>query len=113
MRVVGVIAASVPAAAFLANLIPWWRSAHPLPAIVGSVALFVALIAGAALLPPWGRTLMGPAVVGGATMLVLAADVMTGSRLQQSSLMGLQPVVSGRFYGMGNVTFSIFATRHR
>ncbi|GAA1804743.1 hypothetical protein GCM10009811_30440 [Nostocoides veronense] len=111
VRVVGVVAASVPAATFLANLIPWWRSAHPLPAIVGSVALFVALIAGAALLPPWGRTLMGPvAVVGGATMLVLAVDVMTGSRLQQSSLMGLQPVVGGRFYGMGNVTFSIFAT---
>ena len=43
-------------------------------------------------------------------MLVLAADVMTGSRLQLSSLMGLQPVVGGRFYGMGNVTFALFAT---
>lgn len=111
VRVVGILAASVPAATFLANLLPWWRLAHPLPGIVGSVSLFVALIAGCALLPPWGRTLMGPvAVVGGATMLVLAVDVMTGSRLQQSSLMGLQPVVGGRFYGMGNVTFAIFAT---
>ena len=35
---------------------------------------------------------------------------MTGSRLQLSSLMGLQPVVGGRFYGMGNVTFALFAT---
>ena len=43
-------------------------------------------------------------------MVVLAADVMTGSRLQLSSLMGLQPVVGGRFYGMGNVTFALFAT---
>lgn len=111
VRVVGVVAASVPAATFLANLIPWWRSSHPLPAIIGSVALFVAVIAAAALVPRWGRTLLGPvAVVSGATMLVLAIDVMTGSRLQQSSLMGLQPVVGGRFYGMGNVTFSIFAT---
>ena len=35
---------------------------------------------------------------------------MFGSRLQISSLMGLQPVVGGRFYGMGNVTFALFAT---
>ncbi|MCB1300696.1 MAG: hypothetical protein KDB28_05405, partial [Tetrasphaera sp.] len=111
VHIVGVLAASVPAATFLANLLPWWRVSHPLPAIVGAVALFVALIAGLAFLPPWGRHLMGPvAVVGGITMAVLAIDVMTGSRLQQSSLMGLQPVVGGRFYGMGNVTFSIFAT---
>ena len=41
---------------------------------------------------------------------VLALDVMTGSRLQLSSLMGLQPVVAGRFYGMGNPTFALFAT---
>ena len=43
-------------------------------------------------------------------MAVLAVDVMTGSRLQLSSLMGLQPVVGGRFYGMGNTTFALFAT---
>ena len=36
--------------------------------------------------------------------------MMTGSRLQLSSLMGLQPVVAGRFYGMGNVTYALFAT---
>jgi hypothetical protein len=36
--------------------------------------------------------------------------VITGSRLQLSSLMGLQPLVGGRFYGMGNVTFALFGT---
>ena len=50
------------------------------------------------------------AVVSATTMVVLAVDVMTGSRLQLSSLMGLQPVVAGRFYGMGNPTFALFAT---
>ena len=44
------------------------------------------------------------------TLAVLALDVMFGSRLQLSSLMGLQPVVAGRFYGMGNVTYALFAT---
>jgi hypothetical protein len=106
-----VVAAAVPAATFLANLLPWWRFPVPMPAIVVSVALFVALIAAVALLGPWSRRLMGPlAVVSAATLLVLALDVMTGSRLQISSLMGLQPVVGGRFYGMGNVTFALFAT---
>jgi hypothetical protein len=79
--------------------------------VVASVLLFVALIAGLALAGPWGRRPGGPLfVVAAVTMSVLALDVMTGSRLQLSSLMGLQPVVAGRFYGMGNVTFAIFVT---
>ena len=54
---------------------------------------------------------LGPmAVVSATTMIVLAVDVITGSPLQLSSLMGLQPVVAGRFYGMGNPTFALFAT---
>ena len=111
VRVVAISAAAVPVASFLANLIPWWRSDHPMVAVVASVGLFVALVTAAAMLPPAGRSLVGPlAVVGGVTAGVLAVDVVTGSRLQVSSMMGLQPVVGGRFYGMGNVTFSLFAT---
>lgn len=108
---VGVVAATVPAATFLANLVPWWRFPVPMLALVGSVALFVAVISAGALLGPWGRSLLGPvAAVSVATMAVLAVDVVTGSRLQLSSLMGLQPVVGGRYYGMGNTTFALFAT---
>ena len=111
VRVVAVSAASVPASTFLANLLPWWRFPIPMLAVVGSVALFVTLIAGVALHGPWSHKAVGPmAVVSGTTMTVLAVDVLTGSRLQLSSLMGLQPVVAGRFYGMGNVTFALFAT---
>ena len=111
VRVVAVAAASVPASTFLANLLPWWRFPVPMVSIVAAVGLFVALIAYAALRGPWGRAALGPlAVVAAVTMAVLAGDVITGSRLQQSSLMGLQPVVAGRFYGMGNVTFALFAT---
>ena len=108
---VAIIAAAVPVSTFLANLLPWWRFSSPMLAVVGSVGVFVAVISSVALLGPWRRALFGPAaVVSAATMVVLAADVMTGSRLQLSSLMGLQPVVGGRFYGMGNVTFALFAT---
>jgi hypothetical protein len=111
VRRVAVMAASVPAATFLANLLPWWRFPVPLVAVSLSVALFVTIISAIAFLGPWGRRLTGPlAAVSLATMLVLGGDILFGSRLQISSLMGLQPVVGGRFYGMGNVTFALFAT---
>ena len=111
VRIIAVAAASVPASTFLANLLPWWRFSIPMLSIVAAVGLFVALIAYAALRGPWGRSALGPlAFVAAVTVAVLAGDILTGSRLQQSSLMGLQPVVAGRFYGMGNVTFALFAT---
>jgi hypothetical protein len=110
-RRVAIVAATVPVSTFLANLLPWWRFSVPLVSVVASVAFFAAAISALALLGPWRRRMFGPLiVVCVVTMVVLAADMMTGSRLQLSSLMGLQPVVAGRFYGMGNVTFALFAT---
>ena len=110
-RRVAIVASTVPVSTFLANLLPWWRFSVPLVSIVASVALFTSMISMLALLGPWRRSLFGPVVVVCVTtMTVLAADVMTGSRLQLSSLLGLQPVIGGRFYGMGNVTFAVFAT---
>ncbi|MGL5860597.1 MAG: hypothetical protein ACRCY9_05005 [Phycicoccus sp.] len=111
VRVLSVAAAAVPVSTFLANLVPWWRFPVEMVAVVACVAGFVALITVAALRGPWRHWPLGPlAVVAGVTALTLAADVVTGSRLQLSSLMGLQPVVAGRFYGMGNPTFALFAT---
>lgn len=111
VRVVAVAAAAVPVSTFLANLVPWWRFPVPMISVIAAVALFVAVIATVALRGPWARWALGPmAIVSATTMVVLALDVMTGSRLQLSSLMGLQPVVAGRFYGMGNPTFALFAT---
>jgi hypothetical protein len=110
-RRLATIAATVPVSTFLANLLPWWRFSTPLVSIVASVALFATIISAIALLGPWHKRTFGPlVVVCVTTMAVLAVDVMTGSRLQLSSLLGLQPVIGGRFYGMGNVTFALFAT---
>jgi hypothetical protein len=110
-RRVAVVASTVPVSTFLANLLPWWRFSVPFVSVVASVAVFAALISMLALLGPWRRSLLGPVVVVCVmTTTVLAADVMAGSRLQLSSLLGLQPLIGGRFYGMGNVTFAVFAT---
>lgn len=111
LRRIAVVFACVPAATFLANLLPWWRYSTPGLAVTGAVILFVVPMAVIANLGPWKHALLGPmGAVGGMTMLVLAGDALTGSHLILSSLMGLQPVVAGRFYGFGNPAFSLFAT---
>ncbi|MBT0771147.1 hypothetical protein KIH74_19560 [Kineosporia sp. J2-2] len=111
LRRTAVVFACVPAATYLANLLPWWRYDSPGLAVTGAVILFVIPMALIANLGPWRHSLLGPmGAVGAMTMLVLAGDVLTGSHLVLSSLMGLQPVVAGRFYGFGNPAFSVFAT---
>jgi len=79
--------------------------------VTGAVFLFAAPMTLLALAGPWRGRLLGPAgVVGALTALVLAADVATGSHLMLSSLMGVQPVVAGRWYGFSNPGFALFAT---
>ncbi|MGL5858987.1 MAG: hypothetical protein ACRC35_11405 [Angustibacter sp.] len=103
--------AAVPAGTYLANTVPWWRGGHPLAVVSAVTAGYVVVIAAAALLGPWRRHRLGPAgAVAGITVAVLAVDVLTGSQLQLSSLMGVQPVVAGRFYGFSNVAFALLAT---
>jgi hypothetical protein len=111
LRQAAVLFATVPVATFLANFLPWWRSGSPGLAITGSVLLFVVPITAVALLGPWGNSLLGPmGVVGAITAVVLGTDVIAGSHLMLSSLMGINPVVAGRFYGFGNPAFAVFST---
>jgi hypothetical protein len=111
VRDVALVAAAVPVSTFLANLFPWWRFQPPMVSVVASVAVFAAVLWAVARLGPWRRVVSGPmAVISLATLLVLSVDVLLGSHLQMSSLLGLQPVVGGRFYGVGNVTFALLAT---
>jgi hypothetical protein len=102
--------AAMPVATFLAQTVPWWRQEPPVASLVGAVVLWMALLTAAALLGPWRRDLLGPmGFVAVVTAVVLGVDVVTGSRLQLSSLMGYSPLVAGRFYGFGNVPFALFA----
>jgi len=111
VRRVALVFAAVPVSTYLANTVPWWRAEHRLLAIVSVVAAYVAVVSLVAQLGPWRRHPLGPfGAVAGLTAVILAVDIVTGSRLQISSLMGLQPVVAGRFYGFSNVTYALFAT---
>lgn len=101
--------AAVPAATYLAQLVPWWRSG--LAVLLGVVVGFVTLIFVVATRGPWRERVLGPpGAVAAITAVVLGVDLMTGAHLQLSSLAGYSPLVAGRFAGVGNVAFAVFAT---
>ncbi|WP_425455020.1 hypothetical protein [Actinocorallia herbida] len=110
-RIVALGGAAAPVGTYLANLIPWWRSDHPVVSLTVCVAAATALVTAAALAGPWRRSLTGSGlVIAMITVAVLGIDAMTGSHLQLNAFMGYTALVAGRFYGFGNMAFSLFAT---
>ncbi|MTB71134.1 hypothetical protein GGG17_03920 [Arsenicicoccus sp. MKL-02] len=111
VRAVAVVAACVPAATYLAGLVPWWRVGPPLLTLSAVVAAIALVLGSVALVGPWRRHPLGsPAAVAALTVMVIAGDAVTGSHLTLSTLMGEQPTIGGRFYGLGNVAFALLAT---
>ena len=114
VRLVGLLAAAMPAATFLANLVPWWRWSTDTTLLVIMLFVLVLVISAgitlACLQGPWSSSALGPlGAMSAVTAGVIAIDLLTGSHLQISSIFGLQPLVGGRFYGMGNVAFALYA----
>ncbi|MGO1582012.1 MAG: hypothetical protein ACTHXO_02205 [Actinomycetaceae bacterium] len=111
LRGAALFVASLPAALIASGVVPWWRADPPglmLTWVTVALAVLLALVAGAG---PWRHTLVGPtAVVSGVTAVVIAADVMTGSHLFLGSVLGTQPQIGARYYGMSNHYFTLFAT---
>lgn len=108
-RVAGVAAAAVPLASYLANVAPWWTWAHPAWWLYGLTIAWTLVVAAAALAGPWRRSVLGPfGALCAATLLLLAVDVISGSRLQLDAPFGLSLLVSGRFYGIGNDALGIY-----
>ena len=108
---VALTSAAVLGASYLANLLPWWRYASPLLALLAvtlPIAVTVALAARA--LGRRTSAVMFPAgVVCAFVAVVLLADLVTGARLQLDSIGGYSPLVAGRFAGIGNVAFGVLA----
>ncbi|MGH3251117.1 MAG: hypothetical protein ACRDOI_33590, partial [Trebonia sp.] len=108
-RTAGVAAAAVPLASYLANLAPWWTWIHPAWWLYGMTIAWTLVVAAAALAGPWRRGALGPfGAICAATLLLLAVDVMAGSRLQLAAPFGLSLLVSGRFYGIGNDALGVY-----
>jgi hypothetical protein len=115
VRVVAITSAGMPAATFLANLVPWWRWSTNTVTLTAMLLVLVFVMSGilafVALHGPWASSALGPlAAMSLLTAGVIGVDLITGSHLQISSIFGLQPLVGGRFYGMGNVAFAVYAS---
>ena len=109
-RIAGVFAAAVPAGTYLASLVPWSLLPHPAAWLYAMTACWAAVIGTVALAGPWRRDPLGPlGMVAALTAAVIAADVITGSRLQLGTPFGLSVTTAGRFYGIGNHEIFIYA----
>lgn len=110
--VAGTATTAVPLASYLANLAPWWTWAHPAWWLYGLTVAWtlVITIAVSAIAPASRRqSVLGPfGAICTATLLVLAVDVIAGSRLQLDAPFGLSLLVSGRYYGIGNDALGIY-----
>lgn len=103
------VAASLPMGAILAGMFPWASFGLPVLGLGVAVVLGSAIIFGIGLIPPWGRTWRGRvAAMALASIVIIALDLATGSRLQGNSLLGYNPIVGGRFYGLGNQGAAVF-----
>ena len=111
VRIAALASAAIPLSTYLVNLVPWWSASHPLTALLVALPVVDALVVVLAAAGPWRRALLGPfTVVAVGTAATLGLDVMTGSNLQLNSLMGYTALVGGRYYGFGNIAFSVFVT---
>ena len=86
---------AMPAATFLAAAQP--LHGYVVIAIVVALAAFIAWCGGSA------------RGVGLATVFVIGVDVVTGARWQLDTPLGYSPLVAGRFAGLGNLAFGVFA----
>jgi hypothetical protein len=95
--------------------VPWWRWSTNTVTLTAMLLVLVfvmsSILAFVALHGPWASSALGPlAAMSLLTAGVIGVDLITGSHLQISSIFGLQPLVGGRFYGMGNVAFALYAS---
>ncbi|PWJ27242.1 hypothetical protein ATK17_3433 [Branchiibius hedensis] len=103
--------AALPIGTFLAGLLPWSRWPAPGLWLVLLSLGWAGVVVAIAYAGPWRRWIGAPWVtVCAVSSAVLALDVMHGSSLQLPAMLGLQPEYGGRYYGMGNAGYAIFAT---
>jgi hypothetical protein len=100
------VAAAAPIVTYLGQLLPWWRWPLLLDAALLLLASVVAAVAVGRL--ALRSVPVAAVVVPAVTAAVLAADQLAGAPLQLSAPLGDNPLVAGRFHGMGNVAFAVF-----
>lgn len=89
---------SLPAAALILSLLP---RPSPVALIAELLGLVIALTALAIQSGRLGN--LGPFIfIGGLTSILILSDLLMGASLQKASLLGYDPIMGARFYGLGN-----------
>ncbi|MCF4120644.1 hypothetical protein L1785_06610 [Antribacter sp. KLBMP9083] len=101
--------AALSAGGFLSSLTDWWRFPAAGWALLGTIALLTACVAGLGALAPRSPIWAGPGLVAGVTFGVLTLDALIGTPLNRAAPLGSAPTYGARFYGFGNPTFSVYA----
>lgn len=97
------------AALMLTGSVRWAAASHPAVGLVVTLCVWVAgLTAGTLLLSRWLRIPVA-IIAAGLTMAIFTTDAALGGVMQPGSLLNSRPVVGGRWYGFGNVTFGCYA----
>ncbi|HEV7188108.1 MAG TPA: hypothetical protein VGN28_09485 [Blastococcus sp.] len=109
VRAFALLAAALPVATVLANLLPWEATNTPGAALTGAVVAADVVVAAAAGLGPWRRSRLGaPIAVLTLTAASLAVDAVTGSHLELDGMLGYDAIVAGRFTGFGGLALGVF-----
>ncbi|HVY09312.1 MAG TPA: hypothetical protein VHB18_04100 [Mycobacteriales bacterium] len=100
--------APAPMLAFVGNAFPWWRWPQPVYAVI--VVGMCAAVAVVTTLAARRSRVYAAIVPLAAVLIALVCDQLTGAHLQFSAPMGDNPIVAGRFSGVGNLDFAEIAT---
>ncbi|MGV9183574.1 hypothetical protein [Arcanobacterium canis] len=107
--------AALPVASFLINCVPWWRAHVPVLVFVTGVCMIACVIGVLAQVSSRFANRRGASPFGGAgivalvTATTIGVDAIFGSALHSPSVLGDQPQSGGRFYGLSNAPFTVFA----
>jgi hypothetical protein len=108
VEVLLIAAALAIPAALVADVVPWWRSERPgVTFALVTVVLLAVATAGVRLARTYGRTLWPLGSVAALAALVVAADVVTGARLQLNGVIGYSALEGGRYSGLGVVGLGV------
>lgn len=100
--------AAWPVATFLAGMAP---SGLPPPAaaVLLTWAIAVVIGVGALVLGRRGPPARPLLIVAAVSVVVISIDIIAGSRLQASTVLGHAPTAASRFHGVGNAAFGAYA----
>jgi hypothetical protein len=93
----------------IAGSVPWAWFSHPRLALGLTLAAWAVILTSVAVLV--GRMARVPTAIAGAglTVAVFTIDAALGGVMQPGSLLNSRPIIGGRWYGFGNVTFAAYA----